>query len=237
MKKQFLLCAASVFLFVTACSSGQPQPSSSSAPLQSQSSEDTSQTEEALAGGWQLMEDETVTEELQAVFDKAVDGLTGVGYTPYVCLARQVVAGTNYALLCRAVTVTAQPEAYYAVVYIYEDLKGNTEILDIVRLEFAGDAEKDGTWEVSESPEIYNELTLVFTRAMEGFTGSDLVPCAYLGWKVADGTDYALLCRKTIVVPDGETSWAVVKVREEPDGSAKISDIQELDIRIPEKKD
>ena len=34
---------------------------------------------EGLVGGWQAAEDSAVTEELQAVFDKGLEGLVGVG--------------------------------------------------------------------------------------------------------------------------------------------------------------
>ena len=35
-----------------------------------------------LSGGWTPSADPAVTEELQAVFDKGLEGLVGVGYTP-----------------------------------------------------------------------------------------------------------------------------------------------------------
>lgn len=222
-------------LFAASCSSPASPSASSAAPVPSSQTEDHSQTEEAV-GGWQLMEDETITDELQAVFDKASEGLTGVSYTPYICLARQVVSGTNYALLCSSVTVTAEPKKDFAIVYVNEDLKGNAKILDIVPLEFAGKADTLGKWEVADSPEIYNELSLVFSKGMEGFTGSDLSPCIYLGWQLVDGTNYALLCRKSTVAVKGDTSWAIVTIHEDLDGSAKITDIRDLQIAMPDKE-
>ena len=57
-----------------------------------------------LSGGWTPSADPAVTEELQVVFDKGLEGLVGVGYTPVAYLGSQVVAGTNHAFL-RSLTI------------------------------------------------------------------------------------------------------------------------------------
>ena len=87
-----------------------------------------------LSGGWTPSADPAVTEELKALFEKGTETLTGVSYTPVAYLGSQVVAGTNHAFLCQA--VTAYPGALeaapaYAMVYLYEDLEGNVTILSI----------------------------------------------------------------------------------------------------------
>ena len=91
-------------------------------------------TAETLCGGWTASSDPTVTEDLKALFDKGTETLTGISYVPVVYLGSQVVAGTNHAFLCQA--VTAYPGALemapaYAIVYLYEDLNGNVTILSI----------------------------------------------------------------------------------------------------------
>ena len=89
---------------------------------------------EPLCGGWTPSEDPTITEELQALFNKGTEALTGISYVPVAYLGSQVVAGTNHAFLCQA--VTAYPGALetapaYAMVYLYEDLSGHVSILSI----------------------------------------------------------------------------------------------------------
>ena len=91
---------------------------------------------ERLAGGWQAAEDSAVTEELQAVFDKGMEGLVGVGYTPVAYLGSQVVAGTNHAFLCRAVTVVPDAVPRWTVVFLYEDLQGNVSLMNIADFDF-----------------------------------------------------------------------------------------------------
>ena len=86
-----------------------------------------------MAGGWTYAEaSEAVLDgKTQADFDKAVSALTGVGYTPVALLGTQVVAGTNYAVLCKAVQVTAQPATALAVVTVYADLNGGAAVTGI----------------------------------------------------------------------------------------------------------
>ena len=89
---------------------------------------------EPLCGGWTPSADPAVTEELMALFEKGTEALTGVSYIPVAYLGSQVVAGTNHAFLCRAVTAypgSLETEPAYAMVYLYEDLSGNVSILSI----------------------------------------------------------------------------------------------------------
>ena len=53
---------------------------------------------------------------------------------PVAYLGSQVVAGTNHAFLCQAVTAypgSLETAPAYAMVYLYEDLSGNVSILSI----------------------------------------------------------------------------------------------------------
>ena len=87
--------------------------------------------EKEIVGGWETAEDGTITTELQELFDKAMEKLEGVDYTPVKLLETQVVAGTNYRFLCDATVVSPNAETKQAIVTIYEDLQGNVEILEI----------------------------------------------------------------------------------------------------------
>ena len=64
-------------------------------------------------------------------------GLTcGVGYTPVAYLGSQVVAGTNHAFLCQAVTVVPDAVPRWTVVFLYEDLQGNVSLMNIADFDF-----------------------------------------------------------------------------------------------------
>ena len=87
-----------------------------------------------MAGGWTPSEDPTVTEERKALFDKGTETLTGAAYEPIAYLGSQVVAGKNHAFLCKKVSAypgSLEAAPAYAVVYLYQDLRGNVTILSI----------------------------------------------------------------------------------------------------------
>ena len=82
-------------------------------------------------GGWTAAEDPALTPELQAVFEKGMEGLLGMNYVPVLYLGSQVVAGTNHAFLCQAKAVAPNAPLTWKVVYLYQDLQGNVSVLDI----------------------------------------------------------------------------------------------------------
>ncbi len=93
---------------------------------------------ERLAGGWKPAEDPAVTEELRNLFDQGTAAITGVSYIPVAYLGSQVVAGTNHAFLCQAVTAypgSLDTPPAWAIVYLYQDLGGNVSVLSIADLD------------------------------------------------------------------------------------------------------
>ena len=87
-----------------------------------------------MMGGWQQADTPEVTDEIAEAFSKAAEKLLGVDYEPVAVLSRQVVAGTNYCILCESKVVAPDTETEYCFVYLYVDLEGNSEITDIVNV-------------------------------------------------------------------------------------------------------
>lgn len=77
------------------------------------------------------------------------------------------------------------------------------------------------------------EEAAIFADAIEGLTGVGYEPVAVLATQMVSGTNRAYLCKGTVVVPNGETSWYVVKVYTNLDGVSEIGDIKEFDINNP----
>ena len=83
---------------------------------------------EPLSGGWSAPEEVTalpLPEDAQTAFDKALAGFTGSDVEPMALLGTQVVAGMNYAILCRVTPVTPDPIPSVQVVTVYADLQDN----------------------------------------------------------------------------------------------------------------
>jgi hypothetical protein len=75
---------------------------------------------------WSLPETVEMTEEVTAVFDHAMEGLTGVDYEPVGYLGEK---DGVYCVLCRAAVVSPDAKPYYALVYVSDD--GLENIWDI----------------------------------------------------------------------------------------------------------
>jgi hypothetical protein len=91
-----------------------------------------------LSGGWTPAADPAVTEEIRALFDRAMEGLLGVNYVPVAYLGSQVVAGKNHAILCQATVVYPDAQPAWTIVYLYEDLAGQVTVLNIADFDFGG---------------------------------------------------------------------------------------------------
>ena len=185
--------------------------------------------EAPIAGGWQAAEDGTITEELQALFDKAMEKMVGVDYTPIELLETQVVAGTNYKFLCESKVVAPDTAVKKAVVTIYEDLQGNAEVLEIEELEDSGEEGLDGGWEAAQDGTITEELQALFDKAMEKVVGVDYTPIELLETQVVAGTNYKFLCESRVVAPDAETKQAIVTIYEDLEGNVSIIDISDTE--------
>ena len=87
---------------------------------------------EQLVGGWTVSAPGKINmldnEEIQKAWDKATETLTGMSYNPIAIVGKQLVAGTNYAIICYAKgSYEGAKEAIYLVT-LYKDLNGNQEI-------------------------------------------------------------------------------------------------------------
>ena len=87
--------------------------------------------EPGAVGAWQEADSPVLTEEVKAAFEKATEGFVGVDYVPVAFLSQQVVAGTNYRILCEATTVYPGAEMHYAVVDVYVSPEGNANFLSV----------------------------------------------------------------------------------------------------------
>ncbi len=96
------------------------------------SSTDAQSAEGDTVGGWAEAESPEMTDEAKTALEKACETLTGAEYTPVALLATQVVAGTNYRMICESRPSVPFPECGYVIVTVYADLEGNAEITDTI---------------------------------------------------------------------------------------------------------
>ena len=95
--------------------------------------------EEPILGGWSAYTDnptEIPAEALDAL-NAALEGLEGCIYKPIALLGTQVVAGTNYCFLCETTVVVPDAQPSYALVYVFNGLEGEHELLRVQEIEFS----------------------------------------------------------------------------------------------------
>ena len=147
--------------------------------------------EPAAVGGWTLNDSGELSAEAKAAFDKAMEGLMGVNYTPVALLGTQLVSGTNYSILAEATVVYPDAQPYYAVVTVYEDLQGKAEIRNIAALDLGRIAES-GEVVIAEAPE--EQLLGGWTVDRDGSVEvEDAV--LHLASQVVSGTNHCVLCK------------------------------------------
>ena len=93
---------------------------------------DAQSAEENILDSWTETESPEMTDDAKKALEKACETLTGAEYTPVALLATQVVAGTNYRMICESRPSVPFPECGYVIVTVYADLEGNAEIIDTI---------------------------------------------------------------------------------------------------------
>ncbi len=96
---------------------------------------------EQLSGGWNVESSGRPYGLFESgdknIFDQATNTLTGMSYKPLVIVGKQIVAGTNYAVICYgSATVPDAKEGIYLLT-IYEDLEGNGKLLSSAYIDLA----------------------------------------------------------------------------------------------------
>ena len=177
MKKLFALMLT-MLMVLALCACGQ-----SKAPA--------AEKEPAVVGGWTISEDAALTDEARAAFEKAMEGFTGVGYEPVALIGTQVVSGTNYCILCEARVIVPDAAPYYALVYVYADLKGGAEILNIAALNLGDIAE---TGEIKAADPTSGNLLGGWKLDRESTVEVDGA-LLHLASQLVNGTNHCVLCQ------------------------------------------
>ena len=89
-----------------------------------------------MTGGWTAAADPTVTDEIQALVNKALADTEGFEFVPTAYLGSQVVAGVNHAVLGEGRMANENTIPSWKIVYLYEDLSGNVTLLNVADFNF-----------------------------------------------------------------------------------------------------
>ena len=179
----------------------------------------------------------------KALFKKAVRKLTGASYKPVFRLAKQTVAGTNYAFLCTSTTATASPVKGWKVVLVNVSPKGKCKVLkirnvNIAKLKTRGSAyaqpSEDGAWmynsKAVSSKGIPSAASKAFKKAARDYAGVSLTPLALLGTQTVAGVHYKFLCRGVAMTEKGTICLYEVNVCKNTKGVCEITDCNVINL-------
>ena len=194
-----------------------------------------SDTDAPLAGGWEALQGSLALSKNPAAkkaFKNAVKKLKGIKFEAVGVLATQVVAGTNYAVLCRSTPADADDGAPVIVVlYIYADLQGDATVIGyqtIIGSEplMGGFTANTGKFAMSKN----KTVNKCFKKAIKGLVGVSYQPVAYLGSQVVAGTNYLVLCRSKTVTPNARYKYSLVTVYKDLKGKVSLGEITDLQL-------
>ena len=116
MKRMAAAVLAAMMVFSLAACAGAEEETE--VQEQTQTREQTQADTNTPDADWNLPDTIEMPEEVTAVFEKAMDGLTGVGYEPVGYLGEK---DGVYCVLCRATVIYPDAKPYYALVYVSDE--------------------------------------------------------------------------------------------------------------------
>ena len=184
-----------------------------------------------ITGGWNIISgDMSIAKnpDANAALEQASNHMAGAGYEPLALLGTQVVAGTNYCILCRTTATTPDAMPRIRLVYVYQDPQGKTEITGskeiIGEMSDGGFAANDGDTALEKNADVKAS----YEKAFAHFTGASHEPIAYLGSQIVAGTNYLLLCKRTAAIPNAAPALTLVTIYADLQGNAEINKTEEM---------
>ncbi len=203
--------------------------------------------------GWALSENWSVensfmpllTQDEEAVFEKAADNLTDASYEPVFVIGGQVVAGMNYAYLCHRKPIALDPEPSWVVVVVYQNLRGDAEVTAINDFDptdiFTVDPKTEeyelvGGWSCPTDdidPRALSDEAYEAYRGATTNTDSSMYfePIVLLATQNVSDQYYRLLCRGTYYGNEPPVANIyVVDIRKNQSGKSSICSYKRIDV-------
>ncbi len=241
MKKalSLVLTAAIGVSCLAACSKEPAETETSAAETtveETQNAETTEAPETTAAETTEASEtaaDTEVTPELNDLFEQALQGFVGVGYTPEFYLGSFDNGDTIHCFLCESTTITANPVSYWSFVFVLDDGAGNVSIAKVCQPDYecinvydgdflATEVQTEpvpGGWEETMDFEVTDDRLAEFRLANIIY-----MPVALLATQVVAGINYIYLAT------DDNGNLSIVEIYVDLDGGASTLGAMSLNI-------
>ncbi|RDU64074.1 hypothetical protein CQA53_08015 [Helicobacter didelphidarum] len=164
-------------------------------------------------GGWTSNEKPfEISKEAKQAFDGATNNVFGVRYELMLHLGTQIVAGRNYAFICRSESTTLNPKASYVLMIVYASLgeceKVKYQIAKIKKLvKQKPKAHICGGIVVTKADQALikqldcieaNHILSSFENAFKNMKGVSYSPELYVAHQVTQGINYHIIAKATL---------------------------------------
>ncbi len=164
-----------------------------------------------MTGNWKINVTDNMPQKVATAMSKLSETLIGAEYTPIAYLGEQLVNGRNHAVLAEQVVTTGR-DTKNIVMLIFNE-KPNAMEATLVNIERVVESGAPmGGIHVNDTFDATPDAQAAWNEAFNGFVGSKVEPFAYLASQVVKGTNYIFAATVTPVVPDAETSVAIVTI-------------------------
>ena len=185
--------------------------------------------ESAVTGGYTLTDSPVLTDQAKYLLSKATEKKNVDRYEPIAYLGSQIVAGTNYRILCRDLYASPDGLETYVIVIVFEDLDGHAMIADVLECGAeAGRAGQTGGWQEPETPEMTDNADEALQKAAEAVSETTYDSVALVATQVVAGTNYCILCKIAPASPENTSGYAMVYVYEDLQENATITETLEF---------
>ncbi|TLD85481.1 hypothetical protein [Helicobacter sp. MIT 05-5294] len=167
-------------------------------------------------GSWKVNESPLeIGQEAKEVFEKAIKFYVGSSFELCAHLGTQIVAGTNYAFVCRRKSVTLNPQVAYSLVICYANLEQQcsiTEVKDIVK---ESEFPIGGLHcvEANQAPIAKlnsieaDHIIRAFHQAFGNLKGVVYTPELYIAQQVAKGINYHIIAKAKMMDKEQTTDY------------------------------
>jgi hypothetical protein len=169
-------------------------------------------------GGWEIVNipATALPQELASAIAALNDGShLGVTFIPVWYVAKQLVNGVNYLMICEEVRATRNQDTYIVGVVLNVP-PANTE------------GKKPSIVEIIEDAEMPDEVEEIFNTAFEGYVGVSYRPIIYIGKQVVKGMNYYFVAEARVSYPEA-VPYAVTMTINQFGTAATVTEISPIE--------
>lgn len=189
--------------------------------------------------------EDVLDDDKLALFEKGMEGMTGVSYEPIAYLGSILDAeATTHCFACKSAVVYPDAVPYISIVLLDEN-GSSVDVRKILILDIAASTTTDdwtftneqpkemlaGGWFVPDDVAVSEGDTALILKALNGFEGSTYEAVAHIGSQVVAGMNECYLCRAILNQEGAKYRYVIMYVYDSLDGAAQITKVSRAPLK------